>query len=168
MIKPKFSFIPKYLFDDITKITSDFLTQNGIKFLMLDLDNTVAGYDEHEFAGDIYKWLIEMRTGGTELFLISNTTRTKRIEAFAVSVGVDYIMRSLKPSPKNLIRAMKTKGFKPDESALVGDQVFTDTLAANRAGIISITVKPRRFTNPVLALRYFAEIPFRALCKNKH
>jgi len=62
---------------------------------------------------------------------------------------------------------MKIAGFSSDVSALAGDQVFTDTLAANLAGVVSISVRPRRFTNPLLKLRYFIELPFRAMCKNK-
>ena len=168
MIKPKFSVIPQYSFNNITDIAAEFLSQNNIKFLMLDLDNTIAAYDEHEFADEIFNWLNEIRNSGTELFLISNTTRTKRVNTFADSGKIDFIMQSFKPSPKSLFRAMEIKGFDPGVSALAGDQVFTDTLAANRAGIISVIVKPRRLTNIFLALRYYAEIPFRVLCKNKY
>jgi len=167
MIKPKFSLIPQFSFKNITDLTTDFLTKHDIRFLMLDLDNTIAAYNEQIFSTDIYEWLIEMRSGGTELFLISNSTRTKRVESFAGSIGIDFIMRSCKPSPKSLLRAMEIKGFSSDVSALAGDQIYTDALAANRAGIISVIIKPRRFTNPLLALRYFTEVPFRALCKNK-
>ena len=167
MTKPKFSLIPKYLFKDITGITPDFLKQNGIRFLMLDLDNTIAAYDEHEFTENILKWLTEIKNCEIEMFFISNTTRTKRVEAFASSAGIDFIMRSCKPSPKSLFRAMEIKGFNSGESALAGDQVYTDALAANRAGVISIIIKPKRFTNIFLALRYYTEIPFRAMCKNK-
>jgi hypothetical protein len=76
-------------------------------------------------------------------------------------------MQSCKPSPKSLLQAMETAGFGADVSALAGDQIMTDALAANRAGIVSIIVRPRRFTNPFLALRYYIEVPFRAMCKNK-
>jgi len=155
------------MFHEITDVTTGFLKKLGIKFLMLDLDNTIAAYDEHKMSESISQWIIEIRSSGIELFLISNSKRKKRVEAFSESIGAGFIMQSCKPSPKGLFRAMELNGFSSDVTALAGDQVFTDTLAANRAGVVSILVRPRRFTNPFLALRYYIEVPFRAMCKNK-
>jgi len=163
----KFSLVPHYMFHEITDITTDFLNRLGIKFLMLDLDNTLAAYDEHKLSDSVSQWIIEIRNSGIELFLISNSTRKNRVESFSESIGAGFIMQSCKPSPKGLLRAMELTGFSSDVTALAGDQVFTDTLAANRAGVVSIVVRPRRFTNPFLALRYYIEVPFRAMCKNK-
>jgi len=165
MIKPRFSLIPQYTFRNVTDITTGFLKHLGINFLMLDLDNTIAAYDEFILSEDVSLWIDGVMNSGIELFLISNSTRTHRVEAFAESIGVDYIMRSYKPSPDSLKRAMEMKGYGSGDSALAGDQVFTDALAANRAGVVSIIVRPRRFTNPFLALRYCFEVPFRAMCK---
>jgi len=162
-----FSPIPQYSFREVTDITPDFLKQSGIKFLMLDLDNTIAAYDEHILSDDIVKWIKELKDNGIVLFIISNSTRQKRVESHSDSIGTDYIMDSYKPSPKSLLHAMEVSGFDREASALAGDQILTDTLAANRAGVISIIVRPKRFTNPFLAIRYFIEIPFRAMCRNK-
>ena len=167
MTNPKFSLIPHYVFNKITDVTTDFLKELDIKFFILDLDNTIAAYDESVFSEEISVWIDEMRSNDIELFLISNTTRKKRVESFAKSKSVEFIMKSHKPSPVSLQRAMEMKGYSSGESALAGDQVFTDALAANRAGVVSIIVRPRRFTNPFLALRYCFEVPFRAMCKNK-
>jgi len=167
MIKARFSIIPQYSFRDITGVSVSFLKTLGIRFLMIDLDNTVAAYDEHVLSDDILKWIGEVKNNGIELFIISNSTREKRVKFHSESIGADFIMQSGKPSPKGLLQAMETAGYKPVESALAGDQILTDTLAANRAGVISIIVRPRRFTNIFLALRYYVEVPFRAMCKNK-
>jgi len=168
MTKPSSSFIPCYSFKDITDVTSEFLRNVGINFLMLDLDNTVAAYNEHIIADDVMKWISDIQSGGVELFIISNSKRIKRVESHCKAMNVKFIMQAGKPSPKSLLQAMEVSGFNPDTSALAGDQILTDTIAANRAGIISIIVRPRRLTNPFLAIRYFCEVPFRAMCKNKY
>ena len=162
-----FSLIPQYSFREVTDITTGFLEQLGIKFLMLDLDNTIAAYDEHILSDSIAQWINDLQNNGIILFIISNSTRKTRVESHSNSINTDFIMESYKPSPKSLLQAMEVSGFKPDTSALAGDQILTDTLAANRAGVISIVVRPKRFTNPFLAIRYFIELPFRAMCKNK-
>ena len=61
---------------------------------------------------------------------------------------------------------MEATGFNPSESALVGDQIFTDTLAANRAGATSMIVRPLGLKNLFLFLRFAAETPFRTACVN--
>jgi hypothetical protein len=162
-----YSLVPKFSFRDVTDVSPDFLKKLGIKFLLLDLDNTIAAYDESTLANHIAQWAEEMKDNGIELFIVSNSLRKKRVEAFAESLVVGFVMRARKPSPKCLLTAIDTSGFSASETALIGDQVFTDTLAANRAGIISIIVRPRRFTNLFLALRYLLEVPLRAMCRNK-
>ena len=161
------SFEPRYAFKDITDITPGFLASLGVKFLMLDLDNTVAAYSEHTPSEEVAFWIALMKSSGVELFIISNSIRKVRVDSFANTLGIGFIKGASKPSPNSLIKTMETSGYMPAESALAGDQIFTDTLAANRAGILSIIVKPRRFSNPLLALRYWIEAPFRALCRNK-
>jgi len=163
----RFSLIPQYSFREITDIKTDFLKKSGIEFLMLDLDNTIAAYDEHILSEEIFQWINEIQSSGITLFIISNSTRKHRVQSHSDSINAGYIMESYKPSPKSLFKAMEVSGFSSDTSALAGDQILTDTLAANRAGVISIIVRPKRFTNPFLALRYFIEIPFRMMCRNK-
>jgi len=168
MNKPKLSLIPDYSFKCITDITPEFLGRVGIKFLMLDLDNTIAAYDEHVLADNIFKWISGIQDNGIGLYIISNSTRKNRVKSHSDSIGVSFAIKSQKPSTKSLLHAMEVSGYNPDASALAGDQILTDTIAANRTGIVSIIVKPRRFTNPFLAIRYYLEIPFRAMCKNKY
>ena len=57
MIKKRFSLIPQYSFREVTDITTDFLEQLGVTFLMLDLDNTIAAYDEHVLSDDVAQWI---------------------------------------------------------------------------------------------------------------
>jgi hypothetical protein len=162
-----FSPLPRFVFRDVTDVSPGFLSGLGIKFLIVDLDNTIAAYDEHVPSSNVAQWISEMKSGGIGLFIISNSLRRGRVEAFAEALGVDFIMGARKPSSKAVLRAMDLSGFSAGNTALVGDQVYTDSLAANRAGVVSIIVRPRRFTNPFLALRFAFEAPFRAVCKNK-
>lgn len=160
-----FSPVPRFSFRDITNISTGFINGLGIKFLMLDLDNTIAVYGEQTPANDVMQWVSETKSCGVELLIVSNSRRKERVEAFARALGTDYIYGARKPSPKYVLRAMQEKGFSAGESALLGDQVYTDALAANLAGIASITVRPRSLKNPFLALRYALETPFRAAAR---
>ena len=160
-----FSPVPRYSFRELTDISPEFLTRIGVKFLMLDLDNTVAAYSESSPSESVVSWFARLKERGIELFIVSNSARSARVEAFSNALKIGFVMGASKPSPKIVARTMKESGYDPGESALVGDQIYTDTLAANRAGVISIIVRPRRFTNPFLAMRYALEAPFRVICR---
>lgn len=157
-------FVPDYIFDKVTDISPGFLKDSGVRFLMLDMDNTLAAYDEHIPADDIREWVNLIIDSGIKLFVISNTTRDERVSALSRPLGLDFITRAGKPSPRSLIKAMSKTGFLASESALAGDQILTDVIAANKAGVTSIVVTPRKFTSVVWKLRYLVELPIRRRC----
>ena len=161
-----FSPVPQFSFRNITDIAPGFLGKLGVKFLMLDLDNTIASYSKQTPTDHVKRWAASMVEGGVELFIVSNSRREGRVEAFAEAMGVSFIKAARKPSPAGLLRAMNTAGYSKKESALVGDQVYTDALAANRAGIVSMVVRPLSIKNPLIAIRYIFETPFRAAVRN--
>ena len=161
-----FSPIPQYSFQKLTDISPDYLERLGVRFLMLDLDNTIASYRERLPSADVLRWASELIDRGIQLYMVTNSFRKRRVKPFAEALGIGVSMGAGKPSPKCIIRAMEMTGHERCDSAFVGDQIFTDILSANRAGVVSIIVKPKHFTNPFLALRYGIEAPFRAMCKN--
>ena len=162
-----FSLIPTYAFRKFLDISPAFLKKLGVRFLMLDFDNTITGYSDHTLNDSVGQWVEEMRNNEIELFFISNSRRKNRVETFAGMLKIGFIKGARKPSPDSILQAMEMKGFTAGESALLGDQIFTDTLAANRAGVIPIIVKPISLKNPLLALRFALESPFRAACTGK-
>lgn len=156
-----FSLFPKFIFKILEDVSPDFLKSQGIKFVMLDIDNTIASYDEHVPSDPVRQWFEDIRSNDINPFLISNSTNDERVKAFAGALGVSFIMYARKPLPNALYRAMGMANVSAQESALIGDQVFTDTLAANLANVTPIIVHPRKLTNPFFAIRYFIELPFR-------
>ena len=162
-----YSPIPNYSFRGIIDVSTEFIKSLGVRFLMLDLDNTVATYSEHTPSDSIAQWVSSMKDCGVELCIVSNSTRKGRVDAIAENLGIEFIMGASKPSPKGILRAMNSAGVSAADSAFIGDQIFTDALAANRAGIVSIVVRPRSLANPILALRYATEAPFRAIGRKK-
>jgi HAD superfamily phosphatase (TIGR01668 family) len=162
-----FSLIPDYSFRSVCCVTPDFLKERGVRVLLLDLDNTIAPYGTVVPPEEIAAWAENMKDNGIMLFIVSNNRGSGRVGSLASAFGVDYIMKAGKPGSGGVRRALERLGRKPEETALMGDQIFTDVLAANRAGALSIVVEPIRIRNPLLNLRYWAEAPFRALCKNR-
>lgn len=161
-----FKLIPDYRFRSIYDIGPDFLKELGISLALLDLDNTMAPYSREYPTDELNSWIESLKKAGITPYIISNS-RKPRPEIFAEALSIPFIKRAKKPSDKAVKQAMEICGKTPAETTLIGDQIYTDALAANRAGVTSIVVRPIEMKNPLLALRYGAEMPFRVFRKMK-
>lgn len=156
---------PDYLFQDITRITPAFLAERDIWALVLDVDNTLTEHGSQHLRPQIEAWLQLMRDEGILLAIVSNNCK-KRVAPFAGKLGLAYTSFSCKPLPRGLSAMRRRWGLPKRQMALVGDQVYTDALAAGLYGITMLMVRPlaedtkptirlkRRLEKPVL-LRYY-------------
>lgn len=132
---------PDYLFERFDQVTPDFLLALGIRGLLIDIDNTLAPYEQPEPDEAILAWFDALRAAGIQSALISNN-HPPRVERFNASLGLIAFPDSGKPASRCLLAAMEQMGVTPQETAGLGDQLLTDTLAAHRLNLISIIVPP--------------------------
>ena len=135
----KFKF--DYFYKSVYEIEYDLLKKRGIKALFFDIDNTLVTYDTKIADEKIKKLFEKLQNSGFSIYLLSNNS-LERARVFGDDAGVLYKGRALKPFLFYVKRAMKKLGVKSTETALVGDQLFTDVWCANRAKITSVLVKP--------------------------
>ena len=152
--------VPDVMKDNIYEITPRLFTNRGIRFILLDIDNTVAPYTIDEASERMKAWVRDMRAAGLELYILSNN-RGERPEKFAAALGLPYRKRAWKPFTKNAKEVLAETGHTPEETAFIGDQIYTDTACAKWCGAFAVTVRPIAFNNFWLRLRYWAEFPFR-------
>lgn len=154
--------------DSIYDLTGESLERRGIRFLMADLDNTLIPYSQAMPDEPLRRWLEDLRAHGVTLFLLSNSRKAARAPDFSRALGIPYLCRAGKPKRGGYLRAMAAHGMTAAESAMVGDQVFTDVWGANRAGVRSILVRPIDLRgNPGRYLRYWVELPVRCLARKR-
>ena len=134
-------FLPQICVNSVFDIDTEKLKQNGIRAFVFDIDNTVATYAMPVPDDRTALWLKELEKSGFKLYFASNNS-VKRVETFAKSVGIPYFARACKPLGVFLRRACRNMGVLPRETALVGDQLFTDVWGGNRLGMCTILVKP--------------------------
>ncbi len=159
--------VPALMLREVYALTPEMLRRRGVKFLMMDLDNTLSPYHIHEADGRLRAWVEDMKRGGIELFILSNN-HGSRPARFAAQLNLDYVNRAKKPRTAVALRIVQERGYTPAETALIGDQIYTDILCAVRCGFTGICVRPICMTrNPLLALRYAAEFPFRLAYKGE-
>ncbi len=145
-------------------LDAEALYRRGVRLLLMDLDNTLAPYHIDKADESVRRWIGRLRAAGIEPFILSNN-RGDRPALFAGQLETGYVGRARKPSVKALRRVLAEKGLSPHQAALIGDQVYTDALCAARAGLTAVLVRPISLKNPLLALRYGLEAPFRFLYK---
>ena len=161
-----FSLLPKMIVPALTDVNSDLLKARGIKLLMLDFDNTIVPYTTNIPTDAMKAWFATMEESGIPLCIVSNSKRD-RVKKLAAEYGIACITHSRKPFPKGIRECLDKFQLDPEECALGGDQIFTDTLGANCTGVTSILVKAIDNHNIWLKLRHAAELPFIFLARKR-
>ena len=163
-----FSPLPRGVYPAVTSIDPRALAGRGIRLLLADLDNTLVPYRVTEPSVEVVAWKKALEENGIQLFLLSNSRKPGRAQRFAEKLGIPYQGHSGKPKRGGYLRAMERMGCTPEQTVMVGDQIFTDTLGANNAGVIPLLVEPIRLAgNPGRYLRYAVETPFRVLGRRR-
>jgi HAD superfamily phosphatase (TIGR01668 family) len=113
------------------------------------------------------EWKEELERLGLTLFVLSNSRRSHRCPDFCKALGVPCRRRSKKPSTLGFMETMARYGVTPEQTVMLGDQIFTDVLGANRAGVAVWEVRPIEFGNLFRLAWYGVELPFRAIAKRR-
>lgn len=161
-----FSLLPSVRCEKLTDVSLDFLKTKGIRVLMLDFDNTIVPYTTSVPTPEMEQWLQDMQASDVRICVVSNS-KSGRVKVFCDKYGIDCITHSKKPFPKGIAQCLRKYDVQPTECAIAGDQIFTDTLGGNCAGLTSILVKPIDNHNFWLKARHVLEQPFIFMARNR-
>ena len=151
---------PDYMFATFAEVTPAFLQSIGVRCLLIDIDNTLAPYEEPDPDERILGWFKALEEHGIRAALVSNN-HAPRVERFNKPLGLIAYPNSGKPSRKTLERAMRELGATHAETAMLGDQLLTDCFAGKHIGLRSIIVPPiKDKTNLFFRSKRFLERPF--------
>lgn len=160
-----FPLVPDQIVNSIYELDLDDLYAKGIRLILADLDNTIARYHEWEPSEPLRTWKERVEAQGMTLFVLSNGRKPWRSKRFCTGF-VPYISHASKPHAKNFHRAMEQCSCTPEQTVMLGDQIFTDIWGAHNAGLRGgIYVRPIRLDSVFRKVRYGIEWPFRALCR---
>jgi HAD superfamily phosphatase (TIGR01668 family) len=126
----------------VTDIDPADLRTNGCELVILDLDNTLLPWKSSVIGDDVRDWVARAKAAGMKLVILSNTHHPGRLNRIASDLGVPSIAHAMKPRKKQFLKAAELAGCECHSAVVVGDQVMTDILGGNLAGMKTILVKP--------------------------
>ena len=134
-------FKPKERIDKMIDLTPEHLRDIGVNTLLLDIDNTMTTQDNPIPAEGVVEWIERMKAAGVVMIVVSNNNG-ERVRKFSELLGLEYEGLALKPLPTGFRRACRRLGVKPGQTAVVGDQIFTDILGGNLLGAYTVWTVP--------------------------
>jgi hypothetical protein len=135
-------FYPKLHVKDVQSIDLSKLQGMGITNLLVDLDETLRKRNSGIIPDSSVKWIEEAKRRGFKVCITSNNPFPWINRKIKGTFDVPCSFLALKPFPVAFKHAMGLLGSEPSNTASIGDQLFTDILGANLAGIYSILVDP--------------------------
>ena len=128
----------------------------------------IKKYGVAEPTEEVLSWIESLREAGLGVAIASNN-HAPRVELFNQKIGAFATCESKKPSARAVKAACVHFGVKPNEIAVIGDQIFTDVWCARNAGSLAILVKPIPYPeNLFFKCKRVLEKPFIRAYRKKH
>ena len=134
-------YYPKAYFDSVKDISIEFLKQNNIEALILDVDNTILDFDK-KFPDGVCDWVKNLKEQGIKFYILSNSNHKEKVKMVSETLDIPYFYFATKPLKRGFKKVLKELNIENKKVAAVGDQIFTDVIGSNRCKIFSILVKP--------------------------
>ncbi|NQT29967.1 MAG: YqeG family HAD IIIA-type phosphatase [Candidatus Saganbacteria bacterium] len=132
---------PNLVVSDIYNIDFAKLKNQGIRALILDIDDTLIPRGVNEISPRVFEWVVERKEEGFKLCLASNSRHPMRVKYIGKTLELPSMSLGFKPLPFAFLKSLKLLDAEANETAMIGDQLFMDILGANLVGIYSIFVK---------------------------
>ncbi len=132
---------PKIQAQSVFELDIPQLKRTGIKGVIFDLDNTLIEWKSEQLTPEVIALIASFKKEGFRLCILSNALEN-RVENVAKFLEVPYVSRAIKPRKSSFRKALEILGTSPEETAVVGDQLFTDILGGNRMKLYTIWTTP--------------------------
>ena len=118
------------------------LIDRGIRFLLVDLDNTLGGRRAKRLDTEVEPFLDLAEKLGISVAVLTNRRWVVDDDSVALlRQRVPVLHHAGKPAKRGYLTLLERLGGTPEQAAMVGDRIFTDILGANLLGIYSIRIR---------------------------
>ena len=139
-------YTPDLYCHNIADVPFASLAKKNIVNICLDVDNTLAKRDSLLIDYQTIKALDNARKKGHIKNIIWGHSREERVRKIAEQLEIEHYFAARfwerKPGAKPFLEAMRMMNSQPENTAIIGDQIFTDVLGGKRLGLYTILVRP--------------------------
>lgn len=125
---------------ELSSDTIDDLIMNGIKGLIIDLDETLR-FDKEDITKVNQEWL-QMAKSKLKIVVLSNGywENTKK---YLKNIGINYIGLAYKLSKSSFKKALQDLNLGPDEVFIIGDYYFSDIYGSSRNKLRTVLINKK-------------------------
>ena len=134
-------FCPAHAVGSLPEIDLNDLVAEKKSLILLDVDHTIVKWKQEEFSPEVLAWISKAKEMGFQLCILSNTRHPERLARLAAVLDIETFRGKFKPSTHMYQMALEKYNKRPEDAVMIGDQIMTDVLGANRAGIDAIWVQ---------------------------
>lgn len=134
-------YVPDIYVKNIYKVPYKKLKEKGINHLLFDLDNTVVPAHEKKAPQEVKKLFLKLKKEGFVVILFSNSPH-KRLIPFGKDLEVEFNAFSMKPLQRSFYKILGKYQVSKEKVAIIGDQILTDIIGGNKAGITTVLTTP--------------------------
>lgn len=132
---------PTWVVESVRDVDPKALKARGIHAIITDLDNTLVPWRRYEISPGVIEWLAKLEVENIKICIASNTLQMQRLNQLADTMGIPFVDRVRKPSVDGFLRSMQLMGSNAQNTAVFGDQIFTDIVCGNRLGLKTILLR---------------------------
>jgi len=132
---------PRQAVGSIYDIDLKSLWDSGYHNMIVDVDNTITPWNNYTANSSLEEWIQKAKSMGFRICLLSNSDPAK-IKQFAIELGVIAAPKGGKPFTRAFQSALTALCSNKHNTLVIGDQIFTDVLGGNCAGLYTILVDP--------------------------
>lgn len=135
-------FRPTLQANSLDLISVEKLVKDGIQGLIIDLDNTMTPWNDVKVGPKVEAWFVKVKQAGIRACVVSNNSKRQRVAIVADRLGIPFVFRATKPRRRAFRAGLALLETGQMDTAVIGDQLFTDILGGNRLGLYTILVTP--------------------------
>lgn len=145
-------YLPDVAYSRFEQIEWDQILNERRRYLCLDLDNTLVTQRGMIIADVVRERVRELQASPkvSDICLVSNVIvpgrRVNRLRKIAAELGIRHVVPcyffNRKPKASPFLQALSLLNAQANECVMVGDQIFSDILGANRLGFFTIWLEP--------------------------
>lgn len=132
---------PQQHLNSIFELDTAELRSLGIRGIIADMDNTLVPWYDRAVYPRLASWFAGLKEEGFRLCIVSNNSRERGAQ-LALDLGIPAFWYAIKPRRRAFRKALREMDLTARETAVIGDQIFTDVLGGNRLGLYTILVSP--------------------------